>query len=227
MLVFKRGVYCQLDSKSYCIKNLGKGVSEKLTVVEFELLNIIFKSSKVSRESLESLLWHDRVVSDTSKSLTQVVSTTRTKLSRCGIDDIIITIPRYGFELSKKWKVLPFSFKYNYWVVLFYFIKNEISIFKVFYFAIIVCSFVIYMSASLDGYYAGNILESRENCFTDRRTDDTSFGKNMFLQTPTFFYYDNRWLYVICNKDEVSYYKVSIDLACKGEEGYEDIHNKC
>lgn len=76
----------------------------RLTGVESELLHLLLKEQSVSREQCESILWEHRVVADTSRSLTQAVSTLRGKLEQCGAAGLLVTKPRWGYTLASDWR---------------------------------------------------------------------------------------------------------------------------
>ncbi|CDT67755.1 hypothetical protein VCR15J2_470517 [Vibrio coralliirubri] len=81
----------------------------RLTVIEFELLTLVLQEKKIKRSRCEELLWQGRVVSDPSRSLTQAVSTLRSKLSHRGAEKLLITVPRYGYQLGGNWEVVNFA----------------------------------------------------------------------------------------------------------------------
>ncbi|HFQ5100894.1 TPA: transcriptional regulator [Vibrio vulnificus] len=74
--------------------------SETLTTIEGKFIYLLLKERDVSRARCEEVLWEGRVVSDSSRSLTQVVSTLRKKLSTLGVVGVINTLPRKGYSLS-------------------------------------------------------------------------------------------------------------------------------
>lgn len=77
-----------------------------LTVIEGDLLCLLLDEGQVSRERCMSTLWDGRIISDSSRSLTQVISTLRKKLRQCGIDDLISTKPRIGYLITRAWNVI-------------------------------------------------------------------------------------------------------------------------
>ncbi|WP_157824406.1 transcriptional regulator [Moritella sp. Urea-trap-13] len=80
-----------------------------LTAIEGELFFLLLKERQATRERCESVLWKGRIISDSSRSLTQVVSTLRKKLRLFGIDNLIFTQPRLGYVLTKECKIIDLT----------------------------------------------------------------------------------------------------------------------
>ncbi|MCY9873913.1 winged helix-turn-helix domain-containing protein [Vibrio barjaei] len=102
-IINKEDISIKILDGNRTIQNLQNRHRVKLSVIEYQLLMLILTEKKIARSHCEQLLWQERVVSDTSKSLTQAMSTLRKKLISLHIDDLIITLPRYGYEMNPEW----------------------------------------------------------------------------------------------------------------------------
>ncbi|MFN3070487.1 transcriptional regulator [Serratia sp. J2] len=69
-----------------------------------QLLEILIMKNdqSLSREHLLDIIWHNNGLSASSNNLNNYISIIRRSLSSIGLDNIIITIPKYGFSFHAK-----------------------------------------------------------------------------------------------------------------------------
>lgn len=85
-------------------KVLRKGVPVVLALREYELLLALAQRAgePVSKELLREEVWLNRIESS-SRSIDQHIAELRKKLGATGSNQLIVTVRKYGYELSGEW----------------------------------------------------------------------------------------------------------------------------